>query len=122
MPLLICRRVDHIKTKRPLKSPEKPTVRASDVSRNVSLLLESLLDAYDRQHRPNNLGGPTVVRVHMLIRSMGPISELDMVSAKSLGSTSLLIYSSRSFIRLIVTLEFTMETMASLSPSAHSIT
>ena len=63
-------------------------VRASDVSRNVSLLLESLLDEYDRQHRPKSLGGPTVVGVNMLIRSMGPISELDMVSIELVKSVA----------------------------------
>ncbi|XP_068085895.1 gamma-aminobutyric acid receptor subunit alpha-6 [Anabrus simplex] len=49
------------------------------VSRNISLVLENLLKNYERTQLPSHgKGYPTVVKTNMLIRSMGPFSELDM--------------------------------------------
>lgn len=73
------------------------------LSKNISFLLENLLKRYESSHLPTHGQGmldmftiylysvklskiillkgiPTVVKTNMLIRSMGPISELDMVS------------------------------------------
>ncbi|XP_037080520.1 LOW QUALITY PROTEIN: gamma-aminobutyric acid receptor alpha-like [Pollicipes pollicipes] len=48
------------------------------LSQNISAVLENLLKNYDNMQRPASGVGPTRVRTNMLIRSMGPISELDM--------------------------------------------
>ncbi|CAO1385358.1 unnamed protein product [Diamesa hyperborea] len=49
------------------------------VSRNISLVLENLLKSYENSQLPTHgLGIPTVVKTNILIRSMGPVSELDM--------------------------------------------
>ncbi|XP_054721536.1 gamma-aminobutyric acid receptor alpha-like isoform X2 [Uloborus diversus] len=62
----------------------QPTVKprnssaTSDLSRNISTVLEELLMNYDNRQRPDHGGSPTVVTTNFLIRSMGPISELDM--------------------------------------------
>ncbi|XP_049809266.1 gamma-aminobutyric acid receptor alpha-like [Schistocerca nitens] len=49
------------------------------VSRNISLVLENLLKNYESSQLPSHgRDHPTIVRTNMLIRSMGPISELDM--------------------------------------------
>ncbi|XP_069679067.1 gamma-aminobutyric acid receptor subunit alpha-6-like isoform X2 [Periplaneta americana] len=47
------------------------------VSRNITMVLENLLKNYESSQLPTH-GHPTIVRTNMLIRSMGPISELDM--------------------------------------------
>ncbi|XP_077516687.1 gamma-aminobutyric acid receptor subunit alpha-2-like [Amblyomma americanum] len=51
--------------------------RESDMAL-TSQLLETLLDNYDSTQRPWHGVRPTSVTANMLIRSMGPISELDM--------------------------------------------
>ncbi|CAN8032809.1 unnamed protein product, partial [Ixodes persulcatus] len=51
--------------------------RQSDLAL-TSQLLETLLDNYDSTQRPWHGVRPTSVTANMLIRSMGPISELDM--------------------------------------------
>ncbi|XP_071439191.1 gamma-aminobutyric acid receptor subunit alpha-3 [Hetaerina americana] len=58
----------------------KRTSSGSDiVSRNITMVLENLLKDYESsQLPPEGKGRPTVVRTNILIRSMGPISELDM--------------------------------------------
>ncbi|KAF6199381.1 hypothetical protein GE061_007407 [Apolygus lucorum] len=46
--------------------------------RNVSELLDNLLRGYDNSVRPGFGGPPAVVEVDIMVRSMGPISEVDM--------------------------------------------
>ena len=73
------------------------------VSANITSILESLLKDYDKTERPSypygesstlispvstNIyylckGKPTEVKVNILIRSMGPISEMQMVRKQS---------------------------------------
>ncbi|XP_058788997.1 gamma-aminobutyric acid receptor alpha-like isoform X7 [Phymastichus coffea] len=45
---------------------------------NVSELLDNLLRGYDNSVRPDLGGPPAVVEVDIMVRSMGPISEVDM--------------------------------------------
>ena len=47
---------------------------------NVSFLLNNLLHEYDNSLRPDLGGNPLAVDINMQVRSMGPISEIDMVS------------------------------------------
>ncbi|XP_063224961.1 gamma-aminobutyric acid receptor alpha-like [Bacillus rossius redtenbacheri] len=46
--------------------------------RNISQLLDNLLRGYDNSVRPDFGGPPAVVEVDIMVRSMGPISEVDM--------------------------------------------
>lgn len=57
-----------------------PTVEApqSNNHKNISDLLDDLLRGYDNSVRPNFGGPPAVVEVDIMVRSMGPISEVDM--------------------------------------------
>ncbi|XP_022664708.1 gamma-aminobutyric acid receptor alpha-like isoform X1 [Varroa destructor] len=48
------------------------------LSRNISILLEQLLRNYENDQRPYQGVRPTRIETSMLIRSMGPVSELDM--------------------------------------------
>ncbi|CAB0035819.1 unnamed protein product, partial [Trichogramma brassicae] len=49
------------------------------VSRNITMVLENLLMNYENSQLPTHgKGTPTIVKTNILIRSMGPISELDM--------------------------------------------
>ncbi|SPP86453.1 gamma-aminobutyric acid receptor subunit alpha-6 [Drosophila guanche] len=49
------------------------------LSRNISIILENLLKRYEQSQLPTHGQGiPTVVQTNILIRSMGPVSELDM--------------------------------------------
>lgn len=55
------------------------TASADMLSRNISSILENLLKRYEQSQLPTHGQGlPTVVRTNILIRSMGPVSELDM--------------------------------------------
>ncbi|XP_067644044.1 gamma-aminobutyric acid receptor alpha-like isoform X2 [Eurosta solidaginis] len=45
---------------------------------NISLLLDNLLRGYDNSIRPDFGGPPATVEVDIMVRSMGPISEVDM--------------------------------------------
>ncbi|KAH7646461.1 gamma-aminobutyric acid receptor alpha-like [Dermatophagoides farinae] len=45
---------------------------------NISMVLAKLLDHYDHNQRPDYGGPPAVITTNLEIRSMGPISELDM--------------------------------------------
>ncbi|XP_014208925.1 gamma-aminobutyric acid receptor alpha-like [Copidosoma floridanum] len=45
---------------------------------NISELLDNLLRGYDNSVRPNFGGPPAIVEVDIMVRSMGPISEIDM--------------------------------------------
>ncbi|XP_031340148.1 gamma-aminobutyric acid receptor alpha-like isoform X2 [Photinus pyralis] len=47
------------------------------VSKNITLVLDNLLKNYESSHLPTH-DKPTVVKTNILIRSMGPVSELDM--------------------------------------------
>ncbi|XP_034246807.1 gamma-aminobutyric acid receptor alpha-like [Thrips palmi] len=60
--------------------PAGPTVEApqSNNHKNISDLLDDLLRGYDNSVRPNFGGPPAVVEVDIMVRSMGPISEVDM--------------------------------------------
>ncbi|KAK6619652.1 hypothetical protein RUM43_012409 [Polyplax serrata] len=49
---------------------------------NISDILDNLLSGYDNRIRPDFGGPPAVVEVDIMVRSMGPISEIDMVSTK----------------------------------------
>ncbi|CAG4940397.1 unnamed protein product [Colias eurytheme] len=49
------------------------------VSKNITVVLENLLKNYEKSQLPTHgKGYPTVVQTNILIRSMGPVSELDM--------------------------------------------
>ncbi|XP_050098319.1 gamma-aminobutyric acid receptor subunit alpha-6 [Anopheles aquasalis] len=49
------------------------------LSKNITLILENLLKRYENSQMPTHgQGVPTVVQTNILIRSMGPVSELDM--------------------------------------------
>lgn len=63
---------------------------------NISLVLDNLLKTYESSQLPNI---PTLVQTNILIRSMGPVSELDMVSAnRSQFQFNLIIKFNFSFI------------------------
>ncbi|XP_050299183.1 gamma-aminobutyric acid receptor alpha-like isoform X2 [Anthonomus grandis grandis] len=46
--------------------------------KNISGLLDSLLNGYDNSIRPNFGGPPAIIEVDIMVRSMGPVSEIDM--------------------------------------------
>ena len=78
--------VDSISESVDLEAARQPRASASAdslskaVSSNITSILESLLKDYDKTERPSYQSGePTKVRVNILIRSMGPISEMQMV-------------------------------------------
>jgi len=49
------------------------------LSANITMILEDLLNNYDKTERPSfQQGHATKVKINILIRSMGPISEEDM--------------------------------------------
>ncbi|XP_040062219.1 gamma-aminobutyric acid receptor alpha-like [Ixodes scapularis] len=78
--LALSRRVDSSWSRPvPVNGEPKPggVHRQSDLAL-TSQLLETLLDNYDSTQRPWHGVRPTSVTANMLIRSMGPISELDM--------------------------------------------
>ncbi|KAH8421373.1 hypothetical protein KR009_003280, partial [Drosophila setifemur] len=55
------------------------TVSVDMLSRNISIILENLLKHYEQSQLPTHGQSlPTVVRTNILIRSMGPVSELGM--------------------------------------------
>lgn len=51
---------------------------ANQTAQNVTFLLDHLLQQYDNSLRPDIRGPPLVVEINMQVRSMGPISEIDM--------------------------------------------
>ncbi|XP_023322271.1 gamma-aminobutyric acid receptor alpha-like [Eurytemora carolleeae] len=66
------------RTKRNTQQPQEASLTET-LSSNVTRILEGLLKDYDKTERPDYVSGnPTEVKVNMLIRSMGPISEADM--------------------------------------------
>ncbi|XP_058444093.1 gamma-aminobutyric acid receptor subunit alpha-6 isoform X2 [Malaya genurostris] len=49
------------------------------LSKNITMILENLLKSYENSQMPTHGQGiPTVVKTNILIRSMGPMSELEM--------------------------------------------
>lgn len=63
----------------------KRRVKREDISaalsQNITMILEDLLKDYDKTERPSfKQGQATKVKINILIRSMGPISEEDMVN------------------------------------------
>ncbi|XP_066583017.1 gamma-aminobutyric acid receptor subunit alpha-6 [Prorops nasuta] len=64
----------------PITNDRSSRGRVNDVvSRNITMVLENLLMNYENSQLPTHGKGiPTVVKTNILIRSMGPISELDM--------------------------------------------
>uniref|UniRef100_A0A0A9WA44 Gamma-aminobutyric acid receptor subunit alpha-6 n=1 Tax=Lygus hesperus TaxID=30085 RepID=A0A0A9WA44_LYGHE len=57
--------------------PSNPNVDV--VSKNITMVLENLLKNYESSQTPTHgKGEPTVIKTNILIRSMGPVSELDM--------------------------------------------
>ncbi|XP_040174363.1 gamma-aminobutyric acid receptor subunit alpha-6 isoform X2 [Anopheles arabiensis] len=49
------------------------------LSKNITIILENLLKRYENSQMPTHgQGVPTLVQTNILIRSMGPVSELDM--------------------------------------------
>ncbi|XP_032667100.1 gamma-aminobutyric acid receptor alpha-like [Odontomachus brunneus] len=75
---------DFAPSKSPLASTltigRMPRATVNDiVSRNITMVLENLLMNYENSQLPTHgKGVPTVVKTNILIRSMGPVSELDM--------------------------------------------
>uniref|UniRef100_T1JNS0 Neurotransmitter-gated ion-channel ligand-binding domain-containing protein n=1 Tax=Strigamia maritima TaxID=126957 RepID=T1JNS0_STRMM len=58
-------------------STDWPSVNSDDLSKNISNILEKLLKDYDRSQRPKSqTDEPIKVNTSMLVRSMGPISEM----------------------------------------------
>ncbi|KAK6172963.1 hypothetical protein SNE40_016511 [Patella caerulea] len=53
-------------------------VHCSQKMKNMTSLLDGLLHGYDKRVRPYSKGGPVTVNADILLRSMGPISELEM--------------------------------------------
>ncbi|GLV35752.1 Glycine receptor [Carabus blaptoides fortunei] len=45
---------------------------------NISMLLDNLLRGYDNSVRPDFGGPPAIIEVDIMVRSMGPISEVEM--------------------------------------------
>ncbi|XP_071744347.1 gamma-aminobutyric acid receptor subunit alpha-6 isoform X2 [Lepeophtheirus salmonis] len=66
------------------KSPEAKPYKQSNFQsfnqsqRNVTFLLNNLLKQYDNSLRPGIGGPPLLVEINIQVRSMGPISEVDM--------------------------------------------
>ncbi|XP_059079847.1 gamma-aminobutyric acid receptor subunit alpha-3-like [Tigriopus californicus] len=58
-------------------APTKPR-NYNQTADNVTFLLDNLLKDYDNSLRPNIGGEPLMVEINMQVRSMGPISEVDM--------------------------------------------
>ncbi|XP_014286667.1 gamma-aminobutyric acid receptor subunit alpha-6 [Halyomorpha halys] len=59
---------------------ELKAAKANDVvSKNITMVLENLLKNYESSQTPTHgKGEPTIIKTNILIRSMGPVSELDM--------------------------------------------
>ncbi|EDW00411.1 GH12851 [Drosophila grimshawi] len=69
----------HFESGRAVRKTRLRTPSADMLSRNISSILENLLKRYEQSQLPTHgQGMPTVVRTNILIRSMGPVSELDM--------------------------------------------
>ncbi|CAH4033550.1 gamma-aminobutyric acid receptor alpha-like [Pieris brassicae] len=66
------------KTENDAKVNQKRSINDA-VSKNITVVLENLLKNYEKSQLPTHgKGYPTVVQTNILIRSMGPVSELDM--------------------------------------------
>ncbi|KAK4887223.1 hypothetical protein RN001_003494 [Aquatica leii] len=53
-------------------------LRQRNNHQNISTLLDNLLRGYDNSVRPDFGGPPAIIEVDIMVRSMGPISEVDM--------------------------------------------
>ncbi|XP_062700266.1 gamma-aminobutyric acid receptor subunit alpha-6 [Aedes albopictus] len=62
-----------------LRKVRKRSAADDMLSKNITLILENLLKSYENSQMPTHGQGiPTIVKTNILIRSMGPVSELDM--------------------------------------------
>ncbi|XP_038213356.1 gamma-aminobutyric acid receptor alpha-like [Zerene cesonia] len=69
---------DELNTSDTWKVNQKRSINDA-VSKNITVVLENLLKNYEKSQLPTHgKGYPTVVQTNILIRSMGPVSELDM--------------------------------------------
>ncbi|XP_045479603.1 gamma-aminobutyric acid receptor alpha-like isoform X2 [Harmonia axyridis] len=62
----------------PISLKHTPLEAQKNNHRNISIILDNLLRGYDNSIRPDFGGSPAVVEVDIMVRSMGPISEVDM--------------------------------------------
>ncbi|XP_044748312.1 gamma-aminobutyric acid receptor alpha-like [Coccinella septempunctata] len=62
----------------PISLKQTPMEAQKNNHRNISIILDNLLRGYDNSIRPDFGGPPAVVEVDIMVRSMGPISEVDM--------------------------------------------
>ncbi|CAI9744450.1 gamma-aminobutyric acid receptor alpha-like [Octopus vulgaris] len=53
--------------------------KASVKKQSMTQLLDKLLEGYDKRLRPDFGQGPLIIKADILIRSMGPVSERDMI-------------------------------------------
>ncbi|XP_068084324.1 gamma-aminobutyric acid receptor alpha-like isoform X2 [Anabrus simplex] len=65
-------------TAAPADTRRVPVYSQHNNHRNISELLDNLLRGYDNSVRPDFGGPPAIVEVDIMVRSMGPISEVDM--------------------------------------------
>ncbi|KAJ6225644.1 hypothetical protein RDWZM_004189 [Blomia tropicalis] len=72
------RRLHHFIQTKMLRNNTKQSADSKEATKNISLVLAALLDNYDYNQRPSYGGPPAVITTNLEIRSMGPISELDM--------------------------------------------
>ncbi|XP_062539564.1 gamma-aminobutyric acid receptor subunit alpha-6 isoform X3 [Armigeres subalbatus] len=62
-----------------LRKVRKRSAADDMLSKNITLILENLLKSYENSQMPTHGQGiPTIVKTNILIRSMGPMSELEM--------------------------------------------
>ncbi|XP_021694939.1 gamma-aminobutyric acid receptor subunit alpha-6 [Aedes aegypti] len=62
-----------------LRKVRKRSAADDMLSKNITLILENLLKSYENSQMPTHGQNiPTIVKTNILIRSMGPVSELDM--------------------------------------------
>lgn len=54
---------------------------------NISRLLDKLLENYDNSLRPNFGASPAVIEIDLMVRSMGPVSEVEMTNLAGLSTS-----------------------------------
>nr|UUV79929.1 gamma-aminobutyric acid receptor GRD2 [Pediculus humanus corporis] len=69
-----------------IKKPEQvfAVKKQMNTHKNISDVLDNLLSGYDNRIRPDFGGPPAIVEVDIMVRSMGPISEIDMTYSMDL--------------------------------------